>query len=95
MQQTDLNHLEKTVTELSNALSKLGDGESLREFLRIIHQPGFTTPAEVLLFRGIADSLLEQTRAVAGLKQVLLSSASKVELNPQPLPPKTGRSTSA
>jgi hypothetical protein len=43
--------------------------------------------AEQAFFTGIVDAMLMQTKTLSALKQVLLSGATKVELNPQPLPP--------
>jgi hypothetical protein len=38
--------IEKKVSALSDALAHLGKGTSLRELLKIIKFPGWTTPAE-------------------------------------------------
>jgi hypothetical protein len=73
---------------LRGNLAKLADDNDLQQFLVTIHHPGFTTPAEFVLFRGVVDSLLAQTKTLSSLRQVLTSAAAKVELNPQPLPPK-------
>jgi hypothetical protein len=95
MQQHDLTHLETSVNDMCTSLSSVADRSSFEEFLTIIHKPGFTSVAEIALLRGLVDSMREQTKTLAGLKQVLLSGASKVELNPQPLPPKVGRAGGA
>ena len=91
MQQHDLTHLETSIKGLCDSLAGVADRKSFEEFLITIHKPGFTTPAEVALLRGVVDSMHEQAKTLVGLKQILLSGASKVELNPQPLPPKAGR----
>ena len=91
MQQHDLTHLETSIKHLCDNLANVADRKSFDEFVAIIHKPGFTTIAEVALLRGVVDSMQEQAKMLAGLKQILLSGASKVELNPQPLPPKAGR----
>ncbi len=91
MEQHDLKHFETRIKDMCDSLSGAADRKGFDEFLTIIHKPGFTTPAEVALLRGIVDSMNEQTRTLVALRQVLLSGASKVELNPQPLPPKVGR----
>lgn len=88
MERNDIAYLETQIKELRGDLAKLADDKNLQQFLVTIHHPGFTTPAEFLLFRGVVDSMLAQTKAISSLKQVLTSAAAKVELNPQPLPPK-------
>jgi hypothetical protein len=88
MEKHEVDYLEKSTTELRNNLRSLADGKDLEEFLITIRRPGFTTPAEALLFRGAVDGLLAHAKAISSLKQVITSAAAKVELNPQPLPPK-------
>jgi hypothetical protein len=88
MEKHDVTHLETQTNELIANLVKLADDNDLKQFLKTIHHPGFTTPAELFLFRGVVDSMLAQTKALSSLRQVLTSAAAKVELNPQPLPPK-------
>jgi hypothetical protein len=68
-------------------MANLADGGGYEEFISIIRRPGLTSVAEIALIRGIVDSTLVQANAVLTLQQALLSVASKVELNPQPLPP--------
>jgi hypothetical protein len=87
MEKSDLTHLETKTKELRATLTRLADDRGYDEFIGIIHKPGFTTVAEVALIKEIVDSMLEQAKTVAALRQVLLSAAAKVELNPQPLPP--------
>jgi hypothetical protein len=92
MERQHLKHLEARVREHMDQLTSLANKKGLEEFLTIIHKPGFTTPAEALLISGIADSMVGHATALLGLRQVLLDGASKVELNPQPLPPKVASS---
>jgi hypothetical protein len=91
MQQNDLTHLETRIKETCDSLKSVAEKQGFDEFLTIIHKPGFTSVAEIALFRGVVDAMHEQAKTLVSLKQVLLSGASKVELNPQPLPPKVGR----
>jgi hypothetical protein len=74
----DIQVLEKKVTELSNALAGLGTTEDLRELLRIIHQPGWTTVAEFLLTNGFIDSITAQARTIAAQREALLNAAREV-----------------
>jgi hypothetical protein len=95
MQQHDLTHLETRIKDVCDSLTSVANRQGYEEFLTIIHKPGFTSVAEIALLRGVVDSMHEQAKTLVGLKQVLLSGASKVELNPQPLPPKAGRAGGA
>ena|SRR5215469_6425835 len=88
MEKYEIDHLESQTKELRHHFRSLSDDKDLEEFLITIRRPGFTTPAEALLFRGAVDGLLAHAKAIAGLRQVMVSAAAKVELNPQPLPPK-------
>jgi len=88
MDQQQLKHLEARVGEHLDQLTSLANKKGLEEFLTIIHRPGFTTPAESLLVSGIVDSMVGHATALLRLRQVLLDGAAKVELNPQPLPPR-------
>ena len=88
MEKRRIIRLEKQINDLQSSLAALADRKQFGELLRIIHKPGWTTIAEQLLVTGVVDSMLAQTKALVGLKQVLIDGAAKVELNPQPLPPK-------
>lgn len=87
MKKHELVQLEISIKELRSALTRVADGAGFEEFIKIVHRPGFTTPAEAALLQGVANSMLEQARTLMSLKQILLTGAEKVELNPQPLPP--------
>jgi hypothetical protein len=87
MEKRDLAQLESKIKELRAELTRLADGSGFEEFITVIHKPGFTSVAEHVLLRGVVDSMHEQAKTLLGLKQVLLTGAAKVELNPQPLPP--------
>jgi hypothetical protein len=89
MDKGEVDHLECITKELQGSLKSLSDDNGLREFLITMRRPGFTTPAEALLFRGAVDGILAHINAISGLRQVVVSAAAKVELNPQPLPPKS------
>jgi hypothetical protein len=81
-------HIETQLKELHASLQHLSGGDSVDSMVSVIHKPGWTTKAEVAFFTGIVDSMIAHTKALTSLKQVLLSGAAKVELNPQPLPPR-------
>jgi hypothetical protein len=62
MEKHDVNYLETQVKELRGNLATLADDKDLQHFLITIRHPGFTTVAEFLLFRGVVDSMLAQTK---------------------------------
>lgn len=90
MQQQDLTQLKNNMNDLRDQLRSLAEDNDIDQFLQIIHRPGFTTPAEATLISGVVSFMAEHAKLMAGLKQVLMSGASRVELNPQPLPPGAG-----
>jgi hypothetical protein len=59
----------------------------MEELLKIIHKPGFTSLAEGMFIEAMVASLHGHIGAALELRTSLLSAASRVELNPQPLPP--------
>lgn len=75
----DIKALEKKVTDLSNALAHLGTTDDLKELIRIIHGPGWTTPAEFLLVTSALESISAQTRIVTTQRQQLLAAAREVK----------------
>jgi hypothetical protein len=87
MNKAHLALLELKIKGLNAELAKLGDTKPTEELLKIIHHPGWTTIAEVLLVEGTIASLHAQVGAALQLRTALLEAASRVELNPQPLPP--------
>lgn len=88
MEKHHLQHLETRITELHANLKALVEQQPMPELIRIIHQPGWTTIAEEAFFTGLVDTMHAHTKTLLAMKQVLMSGAEKVALNPQPLPPK-------
>ena len=74
----DIGKLDKKITALSDALAKLGKGTDLKDLLRIIRNPGWTTPAELAFSLAIVDSMRAQTNALAQLSGALAKAAGKV-----------------
>ena len=77
-QDTHIRELEKKISALSDALAHLGQGTSLKELLRIIHFPGYTTPAEFVFNVAILDTMLVQANALEKLGQDLVAGAKLV-----------------
>ena len=78
MPDTHIKELDKKITALSDALAHLGQGTSLKELLKIIRFPGYTTPAEFALTVAILDSMHAHTNALAKLETQLLSASKLV-----------------
>lgn len=70
--------LDKKITELSDALATLGKGTDLKELIRIIRFPGWTTPAEFALSIAIIDSMHMQVHALTDLKSQLMAGSKLV-----------------
>lgn len=87
MKKQDIAHLETRVNELCQGLAGVADDTDFKEFLKIIHRPGWTTIAEAALVLALVDAMQAQTKTLSSLKVALLKAGSLVELNPQPLPP--------
>lgn len=76
----DLSDVEKTIESAIQELRDLGDGEDLRDLLKIIHQPGWTTPAEFVFTTVLAEALVAQLEVARRMKAGLLAGANRVEL---------------
>lgn len=73
----DLNALEDDIRELNTALRHLGS-LSLEELIKIIRQPGWTTPAEYELVRGLVQQMRAQVTLTGDLRATLLRGAQLV-----------------
>lgn len=62
----ELKILDKKITELSAALAKASHdgGKALKEVLIHIHNPGWTTPAELAFSNLIIDGILNQLQNI-------------------------------
>ena len=74
----DLVHLETRIKELSNNFSRLASEQEFQDFIKRIHQPGWTTPAEFTLVSGIVENMIAQTKSLANLKQTLIEGGRLV-----------------
>ena len=70
--------LDKKITELSDALAHLGKGTSLLELLKIIHFPGWTTPAEFAFAVLAVDSMHAQVNVLNTMSEQLLAAGKLV-----------------
>ena len=73
-----VNVLDKKITALSDALAHLGKGTDLKELLKIIRFPGWTTPAEFAFALGMLDSMQIHANALNSLNTQLLAAGKLV-----------------
>jgi hypothetical protein len=74
----DISRLERQIKTLNSRLKKLAADDELPELLRHIHQPGWTTPAELEFVNSILVSLQAQVESVAALKTNLLEGSRQI-----------------
>ena len=75
---THVQTLEKQITALSDALAHLGRGTTLPELLKIIRNPGWTTPAEFAFASAILDAMQAHISAIEVLQKEMLSASRVV-----------------
>lgn len=73
-----IHELEKTIRSTADALAALGRGAHLHELLRIIHLPGWTTPAELAFVNAILDHISVEVRTLERLQADLVEASRKV-----------------
>jgi hypothetical protein len=76
--QDHIRELDKKITALSDAMAHLGQGTSLKELLKVIRFPGYTTPAELALTTTILDGMQAHVGALARMETALLSASQKI-----------------
>ena len=74
----DVKQLESRCKEVSQNLRMAADDKHTSELLQIIHRPGWTTPAEMLLVNGYLDSINSHAKLITNLKETLLAGARAV-----------------
>jgi len=74
-----IHELEKSIKTLADALATLGRGAHLLELQRIIHHPGWTSPAELAFVNAILDHLGVEVRTIERLQADLVEAARKVK----------------
>ena len=75
--------LDKKISDLSDALAHLGKGTDLKELLRIIRFPGYTTPAEFAFSIAMVDSMQAHVNALSSLNTQLLAASKLVATKEQ------------
>jgi hypothetical protein len=72
--------IEKKTIALQYDLTKIlkSSDEDLKELLRLIKDPGITTPAEFALMIGILDALALQLNSFGGLRETLVNATRQI-----------------
>ena len=78
MEKHELTQLEGEIQALKTSHAALASGDSLNELLKIIHRPGWTTPAELAFVLNGLESVRAQTAQLNTLTQGLLAAAKLV-----------------
>jgi hypothetical protein len=74
-------HVEKFTKKLRavrQAVANLPGDDFHEQLITVIHRPGWTTPAEILFFEALADSILAQTQHLNQLHQQLKAASEAV-----------------
>jgi hypothetical protein len=74
----DIRRLEKRISALSDVLARLGRGKDLRDLIRILRFPGWTTPAEFASAFGIVESMISHAAVLAQLQSALTKGRNAV-----------------
>jgi hypothetical protein len=74
-----IHELEKTIKTLADKLAELGRGAHLLELQRVIHWPGWTSPAELAFVNAILDHLSVEVRTIERLQADLVEASRKVK----------------
>jgi hypothetical protein len=74
----DIGHLERNLKLFGEELRNLSDEESFAELLKILHHPGWTTPAEFVFAGAITDLMVVQAKALVSLRDSFLEGARQV-----------------
>lgn len=78
MEKHELSQLEAHIQALKSTHAILADSATTDELWRIIHQPGWTTPAERLLVTSSLEYVIAQAKLLNTLQQNLLAGAKVV-----------------
>jgi hypothetical protein len=74
----DIGRLEQTINGVRDRLSVLAEGEEYLELIKIIHTPGWTTPAEFRLVSSYLDAITRQIDVVEHLTTGLLEGSRMI-----------------
>ena len=78
MEEHELSQIEAHIQALKTSHAALASSDELDQLWKIIHRPGWTTPAELAFVLTGLESVVAQTRQLTSLKQGLLVGARLV-----------------
>jgi hypothetical protein len=78
MEKHELLQVEAHIQAIKTSHAALASTDELDELWKIIHRPGWTTPAELAFLMNGLESIKAQTLQLTALKQGLVNSASLV-----------------
>jgi hypothetical protein len=78
MEKHELSLIEAHIQAIKTSHAALTDSSEMDELFKIIHFPGWTTPAEFAFLRNSLESIIAQTKQLAALRQGLLVAAKLV-----------------
>ena len=74
----DFESLERRIGAVRSCFRQLSGSEDLEELIKIIHGPGWTTPAEHGLVAMTLDSMLAHGQTLINTQQQLLAASREV-----------------
>jgi hypothetical protein len=74
----DIPGLEAKLRGIKRALAEVGSPTAVDDLIKVIHGPGWTTPAEFALVSAMADSLQKQLGTASEHFSQLRDAAAKV-----------------
>ena len=75
----DLRAADAARSECRNSrLEVLAQEDDLAELIKIIHKPGWTTPAEFMLVHGVVETIGKQVEVIEVLKRNLVEGSRQI-----------------
>ncbi len=78
MERHDIGHLEKSIHGVRERLAEIAQDDEFLELIKIIKQPGWTTPAEFRFVTSIVKTLDRHVEIIGELKGELLTGSREV-----------------
>ena len=78
MEKQDIGRLEKSIHALQDRVSVLANEDDYLELIRIIRQPGWTTPAEFRFVNTLVTTFTRQIEVLDQLKHELIQASQLV-----------------
>jgi len=74
----NLAHLETRIRDLHAQFTRISSADDFDELLNLIHRPGWTTPAEMLMVLGLVDAMHDHLQTLTTLRQALMNGSRAV-----------------